>query len=618
MNKIFSKVLLLVLCVFTVFSASTITVNASLNEQGFIEYQKTSSKKGKKTSKVKSSKAQSNAKKKAEEKKEVNNVKKYKDTINKLNSEYKNYDDFGETAVNGLYNIYEAIENDDQEQFAYQTLKTAIIIGASCFGFGDTANAIFNLIDSNVAQPQDPIIDLQNHLDSRLDEVIEDIEYTRNDIYLLSNSVDNSTEEIKNYIEDSLNVQTSREYVREFLYSSSSSFSYRQYKNMIVGLNDPLVNPIYYEQAYYSNLLDALYVYRYEDLDKYYVDFYTALNGINQFGASNNTEFYKYIIDEDGMLDVDMSVQQAYYEYLSGNREILESKGLNPEYEAIKLILDIYNTALFANTYEYDCLLYFMNEIKHEYGKDVTSESKFIFGNFEITYGEIKNKMSSFLSKQELLNNQIVADLAYVFNLEYSYVVKNNGNKIVGEKDTYDEIGYSDDKSFGNVSSGQTIYLNMLSNYWTEFFNVNQNNFEYKWTVYQAGTIDTIDDSNGYFYIDPNEKYDKIIGYVYYNNQVLYSIDFIVDNNEYFSGGDGTVDNPYIINTEEQFLLMIEEEENNQKNEIIYYVINKDLDFSNFELSPICNQDDKFNSVIDGRGHKLSNINIVDGEYASF
>lgn len=93
-----------------------------------------------------------------------------------------------------------------------------------------------------------------------------------------------------------------------------------------------------------------------------------------------------------------------------------------------------------------------------------------------------------------------------------------------------------------------------------------------------------------------------MVGYVDYNTGLYTLRSFDMPFNR-FSAGDGSVENPYVISTPGDLMAMHFAPTAN-------YVIGNDIDF---EGLPISSNPGEFYGALDGQGHVLCNLNLVDG-----
>lgn len=102
--------------------------------------------------------------------------------------------------------------------------------------------------------------------------------------------------------------------------------------------------------------------------------------------------------------------------------------------------------------------------------------------------------------------------------------------------------------------------------------------------------------------------YDYIINFTI--EPIYYSTDLYADN---FAGGEGTADNPYIINDDYQLAKLARDVNNGNKYSGIYFKLGADINLDEALWLPISqwdNSDSKFGGKFDGDGHIIRNMHL--------
>ena len=525
---------------------------------------------------------------------------KQKTALQKMQSHLKNsksYNDLAKSVVNNIFEIIDDPQNADWTEMGMETLKSVVNLFASCYGLGGVSDAIFDGVMNFGDNPQSELQILQGHLDDQFDEMHDHLDDIQSDIAELSTKVDDSTKEILEALSDALEADYAKTQVIAFMSSSEGNFNYTQFKNYLYGQTDGSENPYYYTQAYYNKLLESI-VNRSSDeiLKENYDALYRSIASTAQHGDSNINMFYDYLLynEQSGK----ESIQRYYYEYLLSNRDLLRER--NAEYEALQFTLDLYTTALFTDHCVAMCNNYQLLRIYERYGANPSADAKYVYGNGQndyITYDQLLQNSAAIDARQAKLEAQMVADTAYILNLEGSAVIEDSNNN-------FHIIANSDENTFGRVQIKQTIYLNKMAEIWCDFFGFETDAFTYEWY-------------NNNQYIGANEGVLQVSGFesslkgvVKYRGREVYSITFENDTPT-FNGGNGSVEDPYVISNAEQFNLISSTKDGLNK----HYILIDNIDFEDVYFSSIGNEDKPFNGSVDGNGYAIENLEVTADEY---
>jgi len=515
--------------------------------------------------------------------------------------ELKKVESYDKAIAGAIGNVFEVIDdpqNADVTEIAMETVKSVVNIFASCYGLGGVSDALFDGFMNFGDNPQSEIQILQGHLDDQFDEVHNHLDEIQNDIAELSTQVDDSTKEILAALSDALEAEYAKTQVIAFMSSSDGNFNYTQFKNHLYGQTDGSENPYYYTQAYYNKLVESIVNNSSDDIIKENYDtLYRSLSSTAQHGDSNINMFYDYLLynEQSGK----ESIQRYYYEYLLSNRELLGDR--NAEFEALQFTLDLYTTALFADHCITMCNNYQLMCIYEMYGTTPSADAKYFYGSGEneyITYGQLLQNSAAIDARQAELEAQMVADVAYILNLEGSVVVEDsNHNTRVMDS--------SNEATFGCVQVNQTVYLNKMAEDWCDFFGFEANDFTYEW----YSNNQYIGANDGTFTV--NGFYTSFKGVIKYRGEEVYSVPFTIASTPTFNGGNGSAEDPYVISNAEQFKLISSTKDGLSK----HYILINDIDFKDVSSVPIGDEDKPFNGSIDGNGYAIKNLEVTADEY---
>lgn len=473
---------------------------------------------------------------------------------------------------------------------------TKFAITLFCPATGVAFDAVYDtfctIVNSNDVSESE-IKQLQNVLMDRLDEVDFHIDEVQRDMNALSKSVDASTKEIISELSNAIEASYAKQQINEFLSSKNGNFDYSLFKEYLYA--SPDVNSEDYSRnaLYYKLLSLEEGNASKEKIKQAYDELYKALDVSQAQGQKTPVEkLYEYLMKSDSGIE---SIQYYYFEFLSANNK---DEDIVPTLEAIEFTLDLYTSAMMA-----DVCIEYCNAYQLQHLEEVDGELIYRYGNEKneyITYDDIIGT-SQLIKKREInLEEQILNDITVFLNIGNSYSFE------IG-----DDFVYSNnyDSNFGNVQNGTTLYINKftISNL-LDRFGFEENLFEYKFY-----NNDKILSDNGIYTVQL-KKDSRFKGEVLYNGQILYSIDYVVDSN-WFLGGNGTKDDPYIITASGHLNLINLIEDGYNK----YYKLYKDIYIQDdFQFSPIGTKLNPFNGSIDGNGCTIKNLNVNDFKIGGF
>lgn len=509
----------------------------------------------------------------------------------------KSYDALATTAVNHFFEIIEDPQNADWAEMGMETLKSVVNLVAVCYGLGGVSNAVFDGLMNFGENPQSELQILQGHIDDQFDEVHDHLDDIQRDVAALSTQVEDSTKEILAALSDALEADYAKAQVIAFMSGFDGNFNYTQFKNYLYGSTDGSKNPYYYTQAYNNKLTESIANHSSDDIIKEnYDSLYRCLASTAQHGDSSINMFYDYLLynEQSGK----ESIQRYYYEYLLSNKELLGSR--SAEFEALQFTLDLYYTAKFADECIAMCNLYQRMCMQEAYGTDPSADAKYVYGdgqNEYITYGQLMQTSAAIERRQAELEAQMVADVAYILNLEGSVVIEDGNHNIRVMEN-------SDETTFGRVQVNQTIYLNKMVQEWCDSFCFDTDAFTYEW----RSNNQCIAVNDGIFTV--NGDYSSFEGVVQYRGEKVYTVPFVIAKTPTFNGGSGSQDDPYVISNAEQFNLICSTKDGLKK----HYILIDNIDFESVSFAPIGDEDTPFNGHIDGNGYYIENLKVTADE----
>ena len=511
----------------------------------------------------------------------------------------------GKDWVNDAFALANAIKNSsgegvDWEKIGVEATKNLITSIAGFWGFDGVAGAVLDGIESLTNSGQAPLSEVQvlsDDIDKRFNAIGDQLYDIEEQLGSLSNQVTASANDVLSGTQTQINNLEAKQILRSFMSSGEGNFSYLEYSNYLYGNKSNSVNA---SEAYYILLLEAIQSGASDELVEYYYN--KLFESIYADIAIYNQYYYGEIAG------LDKSMAAYYYDYLSYNPNLVDD-GTSAEYQALLFALDLYTTYV----YSYEILeMCFAYQVTNMYldasleNRDISIIDAYEYADGKlIMYSTIQAELADMQANLVLAEEQIAEDIAYILGMKDSYiVVDDNGN--VHSIGNYGE-------SFGNIADGQTVYLNIVPDEICELFTLNADNFRY----YVNGA-----ESNGATkaIINADDIHnDTFTASVTYGSSEIYRIEFtkidsINENSQKtpiyeFSGGSGTIDDPYLISNAVQF-----------------YMIEDDLDAS-YQLisnivvtgthSPIGTEKKPFNGTFNGNGYSISNLTVESLEYDS-
>lgn len=461
----------------------------------------------------------------------------------------------------------------------------------------DIGNAIFKLAMGG-EEATSQMAQVEDRLTQQLDDIQNQIAEVEEQINNLSNEINATTNTIISEITTAIDNADAKAYLRTFMLSGEGTFSYDQYRNYIYGEieNNPKSNT-----AYYAWLKKSLSDGSSDETLKYYYDkLYSAI-------ISNMDFYYDYIIGSENT----KSIVQYYYDVVSARPDFKSKNGLSARDSAIMFAYDIYQTELMASHIILSCNLYqYTYMLQNGTLVDVTDKNGNVIDkefvplelyyydnnnaiNFEQVDGGMWEQLNTRINN---IHSQLAKDLTYILKLSDSYIVEAANGELY-------EIVNNNPATYGNVLSGQTVYLNNVPDEICKLFDFEKNDFAYR--------ISSSPYTDGKMYI--NTGLSNIIASLYYKDTELSTISLKVGASANgFNGGSGTADDPYLIASAEQFSLIA-------KGLDKHYRLIDDIDFGNATISPLgqrINSNntvvyDEFTGSLDGNGYKISNLKVT-------
>jgi len=477
-------------------------------------------------------------------------------------------------------------------------------------GIGDIFKGFFG---SDTDPTLEKLKEIENLIKEKFEEVNIKLEEIQQQITDLSKQMDDSTSKMIAAFKSGFAAETSKNRVYEFLNKGSGNFSYADFKNTLFGESNYKDNPFNYTTAYadmLDNLITSDELFSEDNIEitervKNTFDLlFDKLQGQQSTGTPL-TIFYDYILGSSENYGY-KSIQLEYYNYLLYNKEKLGI--VNAGAEAIKFTYYLYETAVRAEEQYLRCLNYQKARIEVE-NKNPTNDSRYevdVNGRKYFTYyGNIINEQDASYSRLNNLRTSMAKDIAEMSNLQNSYTVElERGDKLVVA---------CDENSLGNVAIGQTINLNVYFDEIVKALQLDKDGFSYKW-LNTSNPSDILSNNSFYKITDSTPKILKAEVYYKENDQeqLMYSINFNVDNTMRFSGGLGTKEDPYLISNASQFLLINQKDENGNYTHLDkHYKLVCDIDFANAQQNPIGDLDNPFIGSLDGNWFIIKNLNVT-------
>ena len=492
--------------------------------------------------------------------------------------------------VGGFSNIASTILKDvnsgaSSDEVAKDLFVTSINTLASFFGCEGLTNTVFGLIFGTGPSTEEVIIDALNESMNGVHDHLDEIE---NQISGLSEQVQASTDIITSEMANTIENNEIKNIIQSFNSSKEGNFDYTVFKQYLYGDTD---------NAYYYNLKEILELDNStdEDIKLAYDNLYKALK-INSVGANASPLplLKQYILDNNTSLDD--SIVKTYYNFLVTNSNELERLGVEDiEAQCLMFLLDLYSTYVLAEQVTIQCYNY---QLAYLIEHDSESYYKLQNSDIQLTRSNIVNNFKASLTNQIEVLNQMAIDLAYVFNMENSYILQ-NGNE-------YSEIKKSDLENntektsnlFGTVRAGEKIHINTFG----EFLDSSINIFDKSKFSIITDNSDIVDiDDNGIVTVKEGLSNGEFTIALCYNENCLYTIKFnVISNDSTTLMGEGTSKNPYLIETAEQLI-------NIESDKSYKLVKNIDLNGQCINLS----RGGTYSGIFDGNGYTIRNFGLT-------
>ena len=523
----------------------------------------------------------------------------------KENKVLKKVKNEGKDWVNDAFSLANAIKNSSAENVDWgkvgaELTKNIVTSIAGIWGFDGIAGALFDGIESITSSGEAPLSEVQvlsDNLSKQFNALSDHLYNIEDQLGALSNQVTSSANNVLSGTQTQINNLEAKQILRSFMSSGEGNFSYLEYSNYLYGNKNNSVN---ISEAYYIRLIEAIQAGESDELIEYYY------NKLFENIYANIAIYNQYYFGDVAGLDKSMAAY--YYDYLSYNPNLIDDD-TSAEYQALLFALDLYTTYVYSYEILEMCFAYqatnmYLNAASK--GRDIVDTDFYWYSETDlITYATIKEELSDMSAKLVAAEEQVAEDIAYILGMQDSYIVLDRN----GDIHTIGNYG----ASFGNIADGQVIYLNIVPDEICDLFELDAENFRYyvNGTEYRAankGVIDSDELSSNIFTAS-----------VTYGNVELYHIEFAkidaINKNTQnapiyeFSGGSGTVDDPYLISNATQFY-MVEDDLN------ACYQLISDITVTGTH-SPIGTEKKPFNGTFDGNGYSITNLLVESLAYDS-
>ena len=443
---------------------------------------------------------------------------------------------------------------------------------------------------------------MEDHINQEFAKLSNEIAALEEDIRVLSDKVDESTNKIINSMYNAFDMAEAKEAINKFYYlEGQDDFSYQQYRNYIYGTKTANSNAT---TAYNSLLVYAqLNGAPAEEIKYYYDMLYSSL-------VNNREAFQQAVLSGQ----TKKSIVRYYYDVLLAHPEYIKDLGISPELATIQFAYELYQTYIFAEELMLACNNYQYTQMalngtgSYEYGTG-TIFKRDIEGTKDEDGNIIEEPIiyNQFLTTAEVLKKQLAEDIAYVIGANSTFAMESDGK-------LYALYTENDDGTvYGKVQPNSTVYLNNVPASICELFDIEYTDYEY-----DIVGVDTESASNKDGMIEITSG-DVIVSLTYRGEPVSTICLTCDTNTTQFSGGTGTIEDPYLISTAEEFLKIKDGMDK-------YYRLITDIDFSGV-TEPVYplgrkvmgNESiayDEFNGIIDGNGYTLSNLTIELSKYS--
>ena len=478
----------------------------------------------------------------------------------------------------------------------YDTATSIITIICSRFGLGGLTDSLFEKIKSHIStSPEDSIDLLQQHIDTRLDEVMDEIYVIEEDLDELFDELVISTDKIVEELYKIFEYEDARNNLENFFTKRNSNFNYNTLKECIFGDSKQ-------SNGYYGMLINFLNDNPNSTLEERKIYFDRLYNILMSPDYDYANIFKDYLYSDENKIF--KSIQQYYYDFL-----LIDPKSpnyQNAEILATLFMLDLYTTVMAMDNLILACNIFQSAYLKSNINGTVSDIEcyKYGSGDFDyITYEQINYNLTNIAKEQNNLREQFIKDLVYILNIDESYTIKDSKNNLYYVSDINSE-------NFGNVLVGNTIYMNQFSNSILNMFDLDIDKVTYYW----YNNEEVIETNDGKLVVTNNHENLKCV--VYYEDIELYSTSFRINDKNTFCGGNGLIDNPYLIGLAEQLNIISSNDKYLEKNN--HYRLINNLDCNNIYIEPIGdNEDDtedKFEGTFDGNGYTILNLSISNQE----
>lgn len=447
-------------------------------------------------------------------------------------------------------------------------------------------SSVYTAVMGGVEAPSEVAL-LKDSMNQSFDNMSKQIAGLHEELGTISNEISESTNTVISEMDKALYLSEAQEVFKEFYTSSGKDdFSYKQYKNYFYGSID---NNSSGSTAYYSLLQNAQFVTKSPSELKYYYDkLYSSI-------IDNSESFSHYVFGTSS----GKSIVQYYYDILKSQPDYEQKNGISPELAAIQFAYDLYETQKLS-----DYLMLICNN--YHYTQMLLNDSDFYnYGTGEVFLSQVSDidsptsNYSQALIREEEFKNQFIKDIAYILNIDGSYVLETEDDNIY-LLNTSNKNG----KVIGHVFKEGSVYLNTIPNAIYVLFDLSREDlyFEGENIIDNTGVLDF--------------KKEETVVSLMFNEEVISSITFTPYSVTEFSGGTGTPEDPYLISNANQFSLISDGMDK-------YYRLVDNISFDSTkyplgykELNDESIDYEEFTGIIDGNGFTLSNLTVIGDNYA--
>ncbi len=491
--------------------------------------------------------------------------------------------------VGGFSNFASTLLKDlssgaSSDKLAKDLFVTSVNTLASFFGCSGLTNTVFGLIFGSGPSTEDVIIDALNESMNGVHDHLDAIE---EQISGLSEQIQTSTDKITSEMANTIENNEIKNIIQSFNSSKEGNFDYTVFKQYLYGDTD---------NAYYYNLKEILELENStdEDIKLAYDNLYKALK-VNSVGANASPLplLKQYILDNNTSLDD--SIVKTYYNFLVTNSNELERLGVEDiEAQCLMFLLDLYSTYVLAEQVTIQCYNY---QLAYLIEHDSESYYKLQNSDIQLTRSNIVNNFKASLTNQIEVLNQMAIDLAYVFNMENSYILQYGNEYSEIKKSDLEDNTERTSNLFGTVRAGEKIHINTFGEFLDSSINIFDKS-KFSIITDNSGIVDI--DDNGIVTVKDGISNEEFTIALCYNENSLYSINFnVISNDSTTLMGEGTSKNPYLIETAEQ-LIAVESDKSYK------LVKNIDLNGQCINLS----KGGTYSGIFDGNGYTIRNFGL--------